>query len=130
MLYSADGKPAVYSDLAMAAFVHGYLIVVNSEMDTQVKAQMSQHLEDLIEDMDLYGWDKVCPFHAAWQNQLEQGRSTWGDSDHKLRLCRVLVWHVAMATQASSVSSSAGARKKVTTTLKTKMPSKTWHKGM
>ena len=118
VLYSADGKPAVYDDLTMVAFVQGYFIVVNSEMDTQVKAQMSQHLKELMEDTDLYGWDRELGFHAAWLNQLEQGRSTWGDSVHKLRMRRALVWHVAMATQAPSVSSSAGAGKKAATTLR------------
>ena len=81
VLYSADGKPAVYSDLTVAAFVWGYLIVVNYEMANQIKAQMTQHLEELMENTDLYGWENVCTFHAAWLNMLEQGRSTWDDSD-------------------------------------------------
>ena len=85
--------------------------MVKSEMNTQVKAQMTQHLEERMEDT-------VHAFHVAWLNQLEQGRSTWGDSDHKLRMRRALMWHTAMATQASSVSFSAGAGIKAATTLK------------
>ena len=49
---------------------------------------------------------------ASWLNQLEQCRNTWGDSDQMLHMHRALVWHVAMATQAASASSSAGAGEK------------------
>ena len=97
-VYLADGKLAVYGDLSLAAFVRGYLIVVNSDMDTQVIAQMSQHFEECMEDTDLYGWDMVHAFHAAWLNQLEQGRGTWGDVDQKLKMHRALVWKAAMTT--------------------------------
>ena len=48
-----------------------------------------------MEDMDLYGWDRLHAFHETWLHQLEQGRSTWSDSDHKLRIRRAFVWHVA-----------------------------------
>ena len=63
----------------------GYLIVMNSE-DIQVKAQMTQHQEELMEDMDPCGWERVCDYHGAWLNQLEQGRCTWGDVEHKLKM--------------------------------------------
>ena len=71
VLYSASGKPAAYDELTMAAFVCGYLIVVILE-DIQVKAQITQHLEELMEDTDLYGWERVCHMHSAWLNQLKQ----------------------------------------------------------
>ena len=71
VLYSADGPLAVYDDLTMRAFVQGYLIVMSYKIDTQVNAQMSQHIEELMEDMDVYGWDRVRAVHAAWLNQLE-----------------------------------------------------------
>ena len=69
-LFAADGTLVVYRDLTLVEFVQGYSIVLNCEMDTRVKAQMSQHLEELMEDMDLYSWNRVCAYHAAWLNQL------------------------------------------------------------
>ena len=74
----------------------------------QIKALMSHHLEDLMDDSDMYGWTKVQSFHAAWLNQIEQSTSSWS----KLRLCRNLVWHMAMLEHTPGPSSLAGARKK------------------
>ena len=63
-------------------FVRGYSMVLNFETDTRVKAKMSQCLEDLMDNTDLYGWNRVCAYHAAWLNQLEQDRCSWSDTDH------------------------------------------------
>ena len=58
-VYTDDGKPAAYGDLTLAAIVRGYLMVLNMETDTRIKALMSYHLEDMMEDSDLYGWTMV-----------------------------------------------------------------------
>ena len=44
---------------------------MTSEMDSKVKEQMSLHLEELMEDTDVYGFDKVRAFHATSFTQLE-----------------------------------------------------------
>ena len=31
-------------------------------------------------------------YHAAWMQQIEQGRASWGEDDKKARLRRKLVW--------------------------------------
>ena len=64
VLYRADGQPAAYKDLSVAAFVTEYVLVRNSEQDTTIKEQMSLHLVDLMDDTDLYGWDKILVFHT------------------------------------------------------------------
>ena len=46
-----------------------------------VKEQMTQHLEEFMEDTDLYGWERFHAFHSAWLNQIEQGRCTWADTE-------------------------------------------------
>ena len=71
---------------------------------------MSLHLEELMEDTDVYSWEKVWAFHANWLNQLEQNRCTWADIEQKLNMRRSLVWHAAMANKASSAASSAKNR--------------------
>ena len=58
-VFTADGKPTVYEDLTLMAFVWRYLMVFSMKMDTRVKAHMPQHLEELMEDTDLYGWTRV-----------------------------------------------------------------------
>ena len=49
-VYTDDGKPAVYGDLTLVTFFRGYLMVLSMETDTRIKAHVSQHLEDLMED--------------------------------------------------------------------------------
>ena len=41
------------------AFVRGYLMLLDMEMDNRIKALMSYHLEDLSEDSYMYGWTRV-----------------------------------------------------------------------
>ena len=79
---------------------------------------MSQHLEELMDNTDLYGWTRVQSFYAAWLNQIEQGRSSLGDTDHKLQLHKNLVSHAAMLNHTPAPFSAAGARKKPAIRLK------------
>ena len=94
-------------------------MVLNCGMGTRVKAQMSQHLEEVMEDTDLYRWNRVRAYHAAWVNQLEQDRSSCNGTEHKLRLRRNLVWHAPMLNHTSPALSAAEAGKKATIPLKT-----------
>ena len=41
--------------------------------DTQTRDIMAHHLEDLMLDCDLYGWDKVQAFYEILLNQIDQG---------------------------------------------------------
>ena len=45
VVYSAAGKPAVYDEISMALFVHGYLIEMEGERES-VKAKMATHLQN------------------------------------------------------------------------------------
>ena len=45
---------------------------------------MTHHLEDLMSDCDLYGWDKPRGFHGVLLKQMEQGHLSWADSDQIL----------------------------------------------
>ena len=79
VLYGADRQPAAYKDMSVVTFVRGYVIVMTNESDTKVNVQMLLHLEELMENPDLYGWGKVQAFHTTWLNQLEQNRCMWAD---------------------------------------------------
>ena len=70
--------------------------------------KMMQHLEEIMGDVDLYGWEHVNAYHGVWLNQLEQGRFTLNDTDAKLKFFRALVWYAATATLQEAASSLAG----------------------
>ena len=50
-----------------------------------IKERMATHLEDLMSDAELYGWEQTRVLHGVWLNQLELGRTTWHDKEEKLR---------------------------------------------
>ena len=64
----------------MPTFVQGYLVVMSGQ-DINIMDIMAHHLEDLMSDCDLYGWEKVRSFHGVLLTQMEQGRLSWADSD-------------------------------------------------
>ena len=67
--------------MSLALFVQGHLISMKGEGGGGIKERMAAHLEDLMSDAKLYGWEWTRAFHGVWFNQLEQGRSTWHDED-------------------------------------------------
>ena len=109
MIYGADGYPATYKELTVSSFIRSYLIVLKEMQVSEVKDCMVQHLEELMEDTDLYGWEKVKMFHAAWLNQIEQCRCDWADDDQKLKLP---VWHTTSGTKVMATATSTGSGKK------------------
>ena len=51
------------------AFVSGYLIVMDSQhQDT--KAFLDSHLQDIMEDVEAYGWPVVRDFHSTWLQHI------------------------------------------------------------
>ena len=74
------------------AFVNGYLSIIARLMVT-IRNQMATHLEELMEDGEIFRWPVVRAYHAAWLQHLEQGRATWADEGIKLKLRRALIWH-------------------------------------
>ena len=48
---------------------------------SSVHPLMAQHLQELMGDTELYGWEFVRAFHTIWLKQLEQQRVTWADED-------------------------------------------------
>ena len=91
--------------------------MMKSERDTKVKEHMALHLEEIMEDTDVYGWDKIRAFHAAWLNQMEQYRCEWPLSKQKLKM-RSLISHAAITSKTPSTSSSAGSGKKHASNIK------------
>ena len=77
-VYTANGKPANYGDLTLMAFTRGYLMVLDMEMDNMIKALMSHHLEDLMEDSDLYGWDQGTSISCCLAQSDRAGQKLLG----------------------------------------------------
>ena len=55
MIYGADGDPATYKEITVSSFIIGYLIVLKDVTVSEVKDRMVLHLEEYMEDMDIYG---------------------------------------------------------------------------
>ena len=52
------GNPGVDDHISLALFVSRYLIVMEGEKYV-VKPHMARHLQELMADTNLYGWEKV-----------------------------------------------------------------------
>ena len=101
---SASRKPAAYEDLPTPLFVQQYLIVMKGEEEA-IRAKMATHLEELMSDSELYGWDRVKAYHRVWLNQLEQGWAILEELDEKLRFRRAIIWHLATSASAGHSTS-------------------------
>ena len=49
-------------------FISGYLAVMAAEK-MAVHPLMAQHLQELMGDTELYGWETIGAFHAIWLQQ-------------------------------------------------------------
>ena len=58
LVYTWGMQPTAYADLSIALFVSGYLAVMEMEKQS-IKPLMAHHLQELLADVDLRGWDPV-----------------------------------------------------------------------
>ena len=65
VMFTAEGKLAVYVERSVMTFVREYFIVMDSETQN-FKTLMDFHLQDLMEDVEAYGWPVVRDFHSTW----------------------------------------------------------------
>ena len=91
------------------AFVNGYLAVMALE-SPHIKDSMLSHLQELIEDGDVYGCSMVLAYLTAWLQQLELGQAMWDDEVTKLKLRHALVWHRVMPHTKAASAPSQSAR--------------------
>ena len=73
VVYTSASQPVVYEDMSISLCVSGYVMVMTGwggEKD-QVKPYMIQHLQELMEDADSYGWEPAREYHAIWLQQME-----------------------------------------------------------
>ena len=91
MVFSSQGQAAMYEDMFLVLFTNGYLAVVADE-GASIKEYMLGHLQELFEDVEVYGWKAVREHHAAWLQLLEQDRAAWSDRSKRAQLLRLMVW--------------------------------------
>ena len=53
-------------------FTNGFMCVAAAE-SAVIKDYMYNHLQELMEDVEVYGWKVVKDYHAAWLQLMEQG---------------------------------------------------------
>ena len=93
LIYTAAGKPLAYEELSIPHFVQGHLIVMRGKKET-ITAKMASHLEELMGDSELYGWERVRAYDGVWLNQLQQGQESW-QNEENIRYQHALIWHPA-----------------------------------
>ena len=64
MIFTPEGKPAVYRELSVMAFMRGYFIVLDSQPQ-DIKALMDSYVQDLMEDREANGWSVVRDFYST-----------------------------------------------------------------
>ena len=52
-------------------FVSELFLTVMAREKENIRSFMLQHLQELVEDLDLYGCEAVRAFHTIWLQQLE-----------------------------------------------------------
>ena len=72
LVYRPNSQPTVYDKLTLHLFISGYLVILESVKPTQKEA-IRRHLNKLMADVEVYGWELVQVFHAIWLQQLENG---------------------------------------------------------
>ena len=85
MVYTAQGQPPIYADMSFALFTNTFMCVAAAE-SVVVKDYIYSHLQELMEDVEVYGWKVVKDYHAAWLQFMEQGRAAWCDTAKKEKL--------------------------------------------
>ena len=110
MVTPSMGQAPVYKDMSLALFSNGYLAIVVGE-SSPVQDTMLRHLQELFEDVDVYGWYVVREYHATWLQLLEQGRATWNDVSKRAQLRRLMVWSKSsLASQSHPHSAGSVVR--------------------
>ena len=64
VVYTTAGKAPSYGDMSLLLFVQGYSIVKKGVKEG-VRTKMNSHLEELMGDTELYGWEIVRVYHAV-----------------------------------------------------------------
>ena len=77
--------------MSLALFTHGYLSMATDE-SVVIKEYMYNHLQEILQDVEVYGWKVVKDYHAAWLQLMEHGQAAWGDAAKKEKLQQLLAW--------------------------------------
>ena len=72
---------------------------------------MLKHLRELMEDAEMYEWEPVWAYHAAWLQQIENGWADWKDVEIKIECRRALVLNVVQHWTAKAQPSNTTRQK-------------------
>ena len=108
VVYNSQGQPDVYDDMSTALFANGYPSVLGEECN-EVNGYMLAHLQEVMEDADVYSGKCVRSYHVAWLQQIEQGRVSLGKEARQINLRIPLVWNRAPIISKSAPNTSTMA---------------------
>ena len=63
VIYTSTGRYAKYGQLSIMLFISRYLVVMSAAKES-VWLYMIQHLQDIMGDKHIYGWESIWSFHT------------------------------------------------------------------
>ena len=70
-MYTAVWQPTIYEELSIP-LVSMYLTILDN-VKLALKPAVTKHLNELMDEAELYGWEPVQAYHAIWLQQIENG---------------------------------------------------------
>ncbi len=83
-IYS-PGEPKLYSDLSLAEFCAGFLVIIQQNISSPLIASYINHFHNLMVLASTYQWSAVRSFHYKVLRSIELGLVKWGDNFEHLR---------------------------------------------
>ena len=114
LVYISGVQSAIYEQFSVPLFASGYIAFLNT-VKSGFKEVMLKHLQELMADSAIYGWEHVRTYHAVWLQQIENGHAEWEDTDIKLEFCRALILVPTFHRQAHMLLLSPCSHKGVLT---------------
>ena len=102
-IYRRDSKPVTCDSLSMSEFVHGYLVIMETQSE-QVRTSMNTHLKELMADASTYVWATVRHYHSVILCMMETGRLEWSQRAEIQDLRRQHVWVTPIHSMYTSPS--------------------------
>jgi hypothetical protein len=70
----------MYNDLNIFQWVQGFAALIDNEQNLEIKGAMLNHLELLMQDAQLLGWEATRYAHGVVLSKIEKGKLSWLDT--------------------------------------------------
>ena len=81
----APGEPKLYSELSLAEFCAGYIVIIKQLADKPPRVALINHVHELMILASTYQWSTVRSYHYKVFRSIKLGLVQWGDSFEPLK---------------------------------------------